>query len=315
MRSDSILEKLVPDSDLVIRYRRFMREFDKQRNVQVGLKLFLGGIGLGVVALLLFVGSWAFTSGRTFFTWVQFAYASGMLAFPLVVMSIAVLLGPNRERLRIGAAGVGLTALATLGFLWAYPDNWNGYGADYTLYIVGLYAIGTAINTFVMGISLKEHAPQLIQTLTTIRPPESYEAERSVGSSRSSSAVSDGGSEADAQTRVVLNQESDSGGDGPSEVTLVINGERYTFGDGDTFGRREESWLQDLMAASGDHEEVSYVSSEHLEFDVKGDGIYVTDLSRNGTELNGKDLNGDEAKLEDGDTLVLANRAEIDVEI
>ena len=103
--------------------------------------------------------------------------------------------------------------------------------------------------------------------------------------------------------------------DTPEEVTLVIDGEPYTFEDGDVFGRRDEAWLSDLVAASGGREDVRYLSSEHLEFAVEDDGVYVTDVSTNGTKLNGTPMDGSEERLEDGDTLELADRAEIDVKL
>lgn len=103
--------------------------------------------------------------------------------------------------------------------------------------------------------------------------------------------------------------------DAPEEVTLVVAGERYTFGDGDTFGRQDATWLDDLVQACGGREAVTYVSGEHLEFSVEDDGFYVTDISTNGTKRNGTDLDGRSEKLEDGDVLELADRAEIEVEL
>lgn len=103
--------------------------------------------------------------------------------------------------------------------------------------------------------------------------------------------------------------------DDPEDVTLLVDGESYTFGDGDTFGRQDAEWLEDLVAACGGREAVTYVSSDHLEFAIEDDGVYVTDVSTNGTKHNGTDLDGDEAKLEDGDTLELADRAELEVKL
>lgn len=323
-----MLSEWLPDVDPVVRYRRFMYEFEGQRNVQVGLRLFLAGIGLAFVAFLLFL--WAYTIADSFYTWIEPAYALSMLAPPLVMLSIVVLLRPDRRMLKAGVVGVAITVLATIGFVWAYPYNWYHHGADYTAYVVGVYAIGMVAITVALGTSLKAHAPQLIRTLTEIRPPESYEPASTAENDRSSdgatggsdsgrsdsrdsaSVTVDGSSDADGATRVAATDRSDSG---PAAVTLVVNGDRYTFGDGETFGRRNESWLDDLMAACGGHEEIPYVSSEHLEFTVRDDGVYVTDLSRNGTSLNGEDLDGGERKLSDGDTFVLADRAEIGVEL
>lgn len=98
-------------------------------------------------------------------------------------------------------------------------------------------------------------------------------------------------------------------------IGLVINGTRYDFADGDTFGRRDEDWLEDLVAAAGGSDDVAYVSGEHLAFSVENGNAFVVDVSRNGTALNGTDLDGGKAEVEDGDELVLAERAEVEIEL
>ncbi|AGB16493.1 FHA domain-containing protein [Halovivax ruber XH-70] len=112
--------------------------------------------------------------------------------------------------------------------------------------------------------------------------------------------------------------EADDGADDEADsapVTLSFGGESYDFDDGDTFGRQDEPWLETLVDESGGSDDVAYISSDHLTFSVDEDGVTVTDTSRNGTALNGEDLDGDEAELEDGDTLTLAERAELTVEL
>lgn len=126
-------------------------------------------------------------------------------------------------------------------------------------------------------------------------------------------AVREGGDADDAADDSATTD--DATDDVPAEVTLEIDGEEYTFGDGDVFGRRDEEWLADLVSASGGREEARYISSEHLEFSVEDDGVYVTDVSTNGTKHNGTAMDGSEAKLEDGDTLELADRATLDVHL
>ncbi len=99
----------------------------------------------------------------------------------------------------------------------------------------------------------------------------------------------------------------------PDEVTFVVNGEGYTFEDGDTFGREDEEWLEDLVVAGGGSDELSYISSEHVEIAIEDDGVYVTDVSRNGTLLNSTEMDGGTERVEDGDFLTLAGRAEVEV--
>lgn len=123
----------------------------------------------------------------------------------------------------------------------------------------------------------------------------------------------------DAETEMVTSTaktpEPTSGDAVPDEITLVVNGERYTFEDGDTFGRKDEVWLEDLVVAGGGADELSYISSEHVEFSIEEDGVYVTDISRNGTLLNATELDGGTEKVSDGDFLTLAGRAEVEIEL
>lgn len=110
-------------------------------------------------------------------------------------------------------------------------------------------------------------------------------------------------------------ESTDDAADDEPTVTLVVNGERYEFADGDTFGRRDDGWLEDLVAAAGGSDDVAYVSGEHLTFSIEDGDVFVVDVSRNGTDLNGTALDGGKAELEDGDTLTLAERAELEVEL
>jgi hypothetical protein len=98
-------------------------------------------------------------------------------------------------------------------------------------------------------------------------------------------------------------------------ITLIINGERYSFEDGETFGRRDEPWLRDLIEAAGDEDHVSYISSHHVEFSIEDGDAYVEDVSRNGTSLNNTDLDGDKERLTDGDVLRLAGVVAVGVKL
>jgi hypothetical protein len=104
-------------------------------------------------------------------------------------------------------------------------------------------------------------------------------------------------------------------GEPVDSVTLVVNGERYQFDDGETFGRRAEPWLDDLVEAAADENKVSYISSQHVQFSIEGTDAFVTDVSTNGTRLNDTTLEGSTEQLEDGDTLDLAGVATVDVEL
>lgn len=338
------------DGNVRLAYHRYVNKLEKEVNVQVGFLLFGIGIALALLALVLFVWSLtleAYTS--TYYTWTRPAYAASLLAVPLVLLGIVVLLPPERRYLGLAAVGLAVALAAIAGFVWIYPDDWYHKGADYTLHVLLPYAGGVGLVAVATATSLKAHAPEIIDTVTEIHRPDPVEesddaptndVESDADGPDADEQDGDGHADeldADEGPTVVSGLDDEAPPEGeaageddvavddtevaadepavgvPTEITLVVDGEEYVFGDGDTFGRRDEPWLDDLIAAADGHEEIPYVSSEHVEFSIEDDGAYVTDLSRNGTKLNGRELDGDEARLSDGDRLVFADRAKVHV--
>ena len=149
-------------------YRRYVGEPEARTDVYVGFGLFLGGIGLAIVALLLF--AWSSTleaPSSEYFAWVQPAYALGMIALPATMLGIVVLLPSERRVQYISIAGVAVTIAAVGGFVWSYPSDWNTHGANYTIYVVAAYAIGLAGLTASTGAALIAHYLDLAATPAT----------------------------------------------------------------------------------------------------------------------------------------------------
>lgn len=139
-------------------YRRYIGEPEDRTDVYLGFGLFLGGIGLAVVALALFL--WSATlepRSGAYFAWVTPAYGLVMVALPVTMLGIVVLLPSERRMLYTSIAGVVITIGATLGFLYAYPEDWYFYGDDYTVEVVATYAIGLAGVTASTGAALIAH--------------------------------------------------------------------------------------------------------------------------------------------------------------
>ncbi|AFO58237.1 MULTISPECIES: hypothetical protein [Natrinema] len=145
-------------------YRRYIGEPEDRTDVYVGFGLFLGGIGLAIVALVLFVWANTFEArSGSYFAWVGPAYALAMMALPVTMLGIVVLLPSERRMLYTSVAGVVITAGAVVGFLVVYPDHWNGYGADYTVSVVAVYALGLAGITASTGAALIAHYLDMAQ--------------------------------------------------------------------------------------------------------------------------------------------------------
>lgn len=296
----------IPTGDLATRYRAYLRELETTRNVRVGFRVFLGGVGLAALALVLFL--WANTYDAhtsAYYAWSEPAYALSMLSIPVAMLGIVILLPSERRLLGVAVGGLVVTVIATGWFTLAYPADWNHYGDDHTLSVVTVYAIGLAGLSVATGASLRAHSPELIRAVTEIDRSESEPDSETI-------RVGDGSS-SDGVSRVTVDGR--SGADGSTAVTVLVNGEPYTFGDGETFGRQDAAWLEDLIAVCDGPDGVQRISNDHLEFAARDDGVYVVDRSRNGTSVNGRGLEGGEAKLSDGDTLVLGGVAELEVRL
>lgn len=159
-------------------YRRYIGEPNSDRDVYVGFGLFLCGLVLAVVALVLFVWGTTFEAqSPPYVKWVQPAYAMGMLALPIVMLGIVVLLPSERRVLAVSVVGVGITALGVVGFLYAYPDDWNGYGADYTVEVVAVYAVGLAGLAASTGAALIAHYLDLARQIEPVQVDDDADEE------------------------------------------------------------------------------------------------------------------------------------------
>ncbi|WP_254523603.1 DUF7139 domain-containing protein [Natrinema caseinilyticum] len=139
-------------------YRRYIGEPEDRTDVYAGFGLFLGGIGLAVIGLVLFLWGNTFEARSPgYFAWVGPAYALAMTALPVTMFGIVTLLPSERRVLYASTGGVTITIAAVVGFLVAYPKDWNGYRNDYTVEVIATYAVGLAFITASTGAALIAH--------------------------------------------------------------------------------------------------------------------------------------------------------------
>lgn len=193
-------------------YRRYIGEPEGRTDVYVGFGLFLGGIGLAVVALLLFLWS-ATLEARTaaYFAWVGPAYAIAMLSVPLTLLGVVVLLPSDRRTFYISVAGVAVTIAAVVVFLSVYPDDWL-YGDDYTVEVVAIYAVGLTGVAASTGAALIAHYLDMARTVDELErelpdedTEESYsdeQIERDIEEAMADVELSWGGVEKNDNTRL-----------------------------------------------------------------------------------------------------------------
>ncbi|WP_255170784.1 DUF7139 domain-containing protein [Natrononativus amylolyticus] len=168
-----------PDGTLFDLYRRYIGEPENRTDVYGGFGLFVGGIALALLALTLFVvaNRYETTAGSPYWSWAQAAYALGMLSLPVTMIGVVTLLPAERRVRGVSAAGVAVTVGAVVGFVAAYPSNWNNYGADYTLAVVGGYALGLAAVTAATGAALIAHYLDMARAVEAVPAEEEAAAE------------------------------------------------------------------------------------------------------------------------------------------
>lgn len=159
-------------------------------------------------------------------------------------------------------------------------------------------------------------------------PPKSehaLEAEPQAGSQPAAPAA-DAGTESDTdeptptgtgaeQSSTGQPMDDTDGSDTPSlpQIEFDIEGERLVVYDGDLVG---SEFRQAFINAGGDRDDARYVHREHIEVDVRSDGIYLIDHGENATKVSGTRLEaGDEQQVEDGDTIELGNVVEAEARI
>ena len=100
------------------------------------------------------------------------------------------------------------------------------------------------------------------------------------------------------------------GGGGTSqlqEVVVKVGDLEITATDGETIGKKVRSAY---VRSGADEDEAQYIHREHVQFEQQGADFYVVNKGRNGTKLNGDELDMDERReLQDGDTLKFSDRA------
>ncbi len=150
-------------------YRRYIGEPEDRTDVYLGFGLFLGGIGFAIAALALFVvSSTAETGSGAYVTWAEPAYAFAMVALPAAMLGIVVLLPSERRVLYTSIVGAAVCLVAVGAFLYAYPDDWHGFGNDYTAEVIAVYAVGLAGISASTGAALIAHYLDMAQTVKEV---------------------------------------------------------------------------------------------------------------------------------------------------
>lgn len=100
---------------------------------------------------------------------------------------------------------------------------------------------------------------------------------------------------------------------GDPSVEIEVAGERMSIAHNDIIGGE----VREALVRNGtDRDEARYIHREHIEFEMRDDGVYVIDHGRNTTTVDGQSLSeGDEVRVSDGSSIELSGLAKLDVHI
>ena len=147
------------DGRLLALYRRYVGEPASETDVYLGFALFFGGIALGLLGFVIFLGSLGAEPGTpTFWAFREVAIALAAVGMPGILAGIVVLLPVGRRARLAAGAGAAICLIAVGLFIVVYPANWNVRGAaDYSAAGIAVYASGLAVLVAATGAALVEH--------------------------------------------------------------------------------------------------------------------------------------------------------------
>lgn len=91
------------------------------------------------------------------------------------------------------------------------------------------------------------------------------------------------------------------------EVVVKVGDVEITATDGETIGKKVRSAY---VRSGANEDDAQYIHREHVKFEQDGADFYVVNKGRNGTKLNGDELNMEERReVQDGDTIKFSGRA------
>lgn len=148
--------------------RDYFRGKNREVDLYAGTAMFVGGILLGIVALVLGLYSFTQTMGsEAYWQFRELACVAILLAMPAFIASDTAIVSAGGRTRVVFAASLCLCAVAVGGFTQTYPDQWIASGAftgaalTLTTYAVGLIGVTT-----VRGSVLISENPLLLSDST-----------------------------------------------------------------------------------------------------------------------------------------------------
>jgi|AntDeeMetagen681_2_1112603.scaffolds.fasta_scaffold01216_2 pSer/pThr/pTyr-binding forkhead associated (FHA) protein len=93
----------------------------------------------------------------------------------------------------------------------------------------------------------------------------------------------------------------------PEKVIVEVGDVKIEANDGDTIGRKVRSAH---VRSGGDEDQAQYIHREHVRFEIEDSEFQLVNKGRNGTQINGEELDIDEKyPIEDGDTVTFSDVA------
>jgi len=206
-------------------------------------------IGLGLFLLSTTVER---GGGSDFFLYRSLSFSLVALGLPTILYGFIIVLPLGDRATKTAFVGLAVSLLSIVGFLWAYPANWNvGAGsaaADYSTMIVGVYAIGLGIQVLAALIYPAATAGRLVEHRAT--------ATGAVPADSAADAGSDTESESDTETETETDTQAarDTPGQGKFELYRDNAGEyrwRFRHRNGNIIADSGEGYSSRTKAKQG----------------------------------------------------------------
>lgn len=134
-------------------YEQSWGEFESLKHLYVGTGMFIAGTLAVVIAIILATSTNVIPNHSVSEHWELAGIIAG-IGFPAVFSGVFIVLPSNTRRTVIALVGAAVVLAGVTGFTVVFPHQWHGDTPNYSIYVVGTYAIGAGALFYSMFSSI-----------------------------------------------------------------------------------------------------------------------------------------------------------------
>ncbi|RQG96475.1 DUF1508 domain-containing protein [Natrarchaeobius chitinivorans] len=128
--------------DLFRLYEHYVGEPDSKKDVY-GYWLFILGYLIGATGVFAFVVGYAGDTGS--YVLIRVSGVAAATGLSLCLFGLVLMLPVRKRGIQASVVGVAIALVGVASFAVVYPHDWRGHGADWSVEVIAIYAVGIGI--------------------------------------------------------------------------------------------------------------------------------------------------------------------------